>query len=448
MKPPTLSRRRQLSLPIVLKTARAVLLFALVMVAICPLLFFPTGGPASAAPDTLDLTLDAPAVIRWDIVDIAPGDSGSEPINLYNTGDIPGYLYIWIDNVVDSEGDNPESETGDLAEPGELSSRVTLDIVNPGLTFGVLTDTGYTPYDDLPVTLADFPQTSDRALFILNTEINPGETLVLQWQWSLPVGTDNDAQGDALTFTINYMPSTFYPGQGEQPEPTEIPQVYYPPPTTTPTTPPVTTTPTVTPTPSLPARTYSSEDGLCVIYIPAGLRVYTESGGELVDIVIEVAADTPPPPDFYDFAGKPYRIYSYTTEGESEDTGLHQKVQLTIYFDLDLIPEGAAVYLVSYHPEDGWVRQETVGGTAEGKLSVMVDYLGTVAVIYETNIPDDDVIPSEAVPLVPPDYEGPSRLKEMLILIGVGIAAVGTVSVTVKSIVRDGFHIHRQKVTG
>jgi hypothetical protein len=444
MKPPTLSPGRQLSLSVVIKTARTVLSFALVIITICPLLC-KADGPVSAAPDTLDLALDDPAVIRWDITDIAPGDSGIEPINLYNNGDIPGYLYIWIDNVVDSEGDNPESETGNTAEPGELSSRVTLDIVNPGLTFGVLTDTGYTPYDDLPVTLADFPHAVNRALFILGTEINPGETLVLQWQWLLPVGTDNDAQGDAITFNFNYMLSTFYPGQDEPPGPAEIQPVYYPPTVTTPPTPPVTTTPTVTPTPALPARTYTSEDGLCVIYIRSGLRVYTDSDGELTDIVIEVSTDAPPAPDFYDFAGEAYRIYSYTAEGKSEDTGLHQEVQLTIYFDPGVIPEGGVAYLAIYHPEKGWIRQEAVGGATKGRLSAMVDYLGTVAVIYETNVPGDDLIPIETVTPIPLDNGEPSHLKEIIILVGVGIAAIGTVTATTVTIIRDVRDLRERK---
>lgn len=221
---------------------------------ICPLFLFFTAGRAYGTPDTLDLQLDDPATIRWDYIDIKPGDSGIELVNLYNIGDIPGYVYIWIGDIIDGEGLNPDSETGDTSEPGELSSSINLNIINSGMAFGKLTGTGYMQHFNLPVNLASFPDSSNQALFILDSVINPGETLELQWQWELPANTGNQVQGDTVSFTFYYMLSTFYTEEEEEEEPgPTVPPVYYPPPTVPssvqPTT-PVTTPPTVeTPVP-------------------------------------------------------------------------------------------------------------------------------------------------------------------------------------------------------
>jgi len=244
------------------KNWRLALVSLMLPVLICPLFLFVETGQAYGAPDILDLQLDAPAVIRWDIIDILPGDSGIEPINLHNAGDIPGYIYIWIGDIVDGEGLNPESETGDTSEPGELSSYITLDIINPGITFGKLTGTGYMEYFDLPVNMASFPGSSNEALFILDTTINAGETLELQWQWQLPSSAGNQAQGDTVTFTFNYMLSSFYTEQVYM-----EPPPYIPPPTVPPTTPVTTTPPTTTPTvePPSPPTSDIPEDDIQII---------------------------------------------------------------------------------------------------------------------------------------------------------------------------------------
>ena len=228
---------------------RLALILLVISVLICPLFLFIQTGRAYGAPDTLDLQLDDPAIIRWEIIDIMPGDSGIEPINLHNAGDIPGYIYIWIGDIVDGEGLNPESETGDTSEPGELSSYINLDIINPGMAFGKLTGTGYMEHFDLPVNMASFPQSSNQALFILDTAINPGETLELQWKWQLPSSVGSQAQGDTVSFTFYYMLSTFYTEEEEDTGPAEPPP-YVPPPTVPTATPP--TTPPTTESPSPP----------------------------------------------------------------------------------------------------------------------------------------------------------------------------------------------------
>jgi hypothetical protein len=231
----------------------------MVLMLICPLFFLFPAGQAYGAPYTLDLQLDDPAIIRWEYFDIMPGYSGIEPVNLHNTGDIPGYIYIWISDIVDGEGLNPESETGNTSEPGELGSCILLNIINPEMSFGRLTGTGYMEPFSLPVSISSFPGSSNQALFILDTAIYPGETLELQWQWELPASVGNQAQGDTVSFTIYYMLSTFYTEE-EEPGPAEPPP-YSPPPTTPPSVP--ATTPTVRPPaePTTPPEVPEPDEG-------------------------------------------------------------------------------------------------------------------------------------------------------------------------------------------
>ena len=99
------------------KCFRLAITCLLLPVLVCPLLLLFPAEPAYAAP-FLDLVLDAPAVVRWDISNIVPGDTGIEVTNLHNAGNVTGYVYIWITDLVDGEGVNPESETGDTADPG------------------------------------------------------------------------------------------------------------------------------------------------------------------------------------------------------------------------------------------------------------------------------------------------------------------------------------------
>ena len=187
--------------------------FLVRLVLVC--LFFMTwqAGQVYADSPTLDLQIDSPDTIRWDVGNIKPGDSGIEPVNLHNAGNATGYLLVWIADLVDDEGANPDSETGNTANPGELSSYIYLDIINDGMTFARLTDNGYINIE-LPISLASFPGDSDYALYIVNTPIKAGQTLELQWQWTLTPDAGNEVQGDTVSFSIYYSLVSSKPGHG------------------------------------------------------------------------------------------------------------------------------------------------------------------------------------------------------------------------------------------
>ncbi len=421
----------------------AITFLALLMVVGSFLVTWPTGKTYADPPPFLDLEIDSPGTIRWDMSNIKPGDSGLEPVTLRNTGNATGYLCIWISDLVDDEGVNPESETGNTTNPGELSTYLYLDIINNGMTFGRLIEYGRLNMA-LPVSLRYFPADMNHALCITSTALEVGQALELQWQWSLSPGTRNDAQGDTASFSLNYsliyeLPPLFIEPRGsgggkktEEPEEPEETEEITPEPT--PETPP-TSTPAADDNkipetePTIEARIFISEDGRCFIYIPRGLRVMTDSGQELLDIVIDSPDDIPSIPESFSMVSPVYRFYCKTPDGITDGTQLTHDVQLTIYFDPDKIPENAVVSIFRYHPGSGWTKLDCQGDPSRGWLSARIDYLDTVAVLAVSE-ESMDVITGPAAPYMP-DTEATSFTSAALRQVSLGVAVSGTIAMTV-----------------
>jgi hypothetical protein len=412
---------------------------------VCPFLLGLPTGQAYGDP-FLDLQLDDPAVIRWDISNIAPGDSGLQPINLYNTGNVTGYVYIWIDDLVDDEGLNPEPETGDTTNPGELSHYISLDIINEGMTLRKLSGTGRLTGIMRPVMLDSFPASSDEALYIASPPVGANETLELQWQWEFVPTAGNEAQGDTASFSVYYMLGPQCSGGGGGGGGLS-------PPEEEPVSPPSDETPVsadnVTSS-TLPARKFVSDDGRCVISIPADTRVMTESDGELQYVVIDIPDEVPPLPEPFKLITPVYRIIVHTDYNILEGTRLKQPVILTIYYDTDKIPENAEVSIISYNPDSGWGRLYCFGEPSGGRLTAWVNYVNLVAVVVieETDIeaPVEPAVPApEDIPPAPEEKPVGAEVQyteitsdnlEPLRHASLGIAVSGSVAMLVLSYIQ------------
>jgi predicted ribosomally synthesized peptide with SipW-like signal peptide len=123
------------------------------------------------------------------IGNVAPGSSGTITYNLTNVGSLVGFLDLSGISVVDTEGLNPESETGNTDNPGELSANiyVTVTLGASILYAGLLS--GIAEAYDADVAIAAGGAT----------------TLTINWvvdQNNIgPLGADvgNDIQGDIAT---------------------------------------------------------------------------------------------------------------------------------------------------------------------------------------------------------------------------------------------------------
>lgn len=158
--------------------------------------------PAAAQADgQVDLELGGEGATSWSIADIKPGDSGTKTVTVHNAGSRNGLVTIWLSDIISSEGTNPESETGDTAEPGELGDYLLLNLCCSRLSTNL----------SLPATVASFPHTASGPVYIRISPLNAGDTVTLEWQYELPAETGNEAQGDSLSFSINYLLEEFAP---------------------------------------------------------------------------------------------------------------------------------------------------------------------------------------------------------------------------------------------
>jgi len=125
---------------------------------------------------------------------LAPGDSGTITYTLNNVGSIDGYLDLQGIGVVDTEGTNPESETGDIGEPGELSANIYVTVtlgasqLYAGLLSGIVSDY------DANVALAASGTTTLTIAWVVDKD-----------NASPPLGEDvgNDIQGDIATVVLS-----------------------------------------------------------------------------------------------------------------------------------------------------------------------------------------------------------------------------------------------------
>ena len=156
-------------------------------------------SPAKA-DESLDLIIDEGVIVPWEINNISPGSSGQVSVDIRNAGSDYGFLAVWIDGIVDSEGENPESETGDTEEPGELSQYLTLSISG-----GFIDAYTASPAFVLPVALSEFPQSIDSPLQLNDSPLHPNLPIQIQWEWAISPQVTNIIQGDRVSFNIHYI---------------------------------------------------------------------------------------------------------------------------------------------------------------------------------------------------------------------------------------------------
>jgi HD domain len=148
--------------------------------------------PVAAAAPTVKLVLGGSGATSWNIGGTKPGDSGTQIITVLNSGTESGDLIIWVSNIVNTEGTNPKFEPG--PSNGDLGSYITFSIVSSRISSNIA----------MPSLVNSLPQNASDSRYIKVSSLAAGETIIINWNWSLPSGTGNIVQGDSLSFTINY----------------------------------------------------------------------------------------------------------------------------------------------------------------------------------------------------------------------------------------------------
>jgi len=158
---------------------------------------------AVQAQEPIDLELGGEGATSWSIDNIMPCDNGTKTVTLQNIGSEDGFVTIWVNTIESDEGLNPEPETNkEVEDGGELDDHLLL---------GLSSSNGLSTNLSLPTTINNFPQSASDSNYIRINPLNSGDTVTLVWEWELPCETGNDAQGDTLSFTINYLLEEFPP---------------------------------------------------------------------------------------------------------------------------------------------------------------------------------------------------------------------------------------------
>ncbi|UCC16694.1 MAG: hypothetical protein JSU58_10075 [Dehalococcoidales bacterium] len=313
-----------------------------------------------AASDPIDLELNAAGYTPIIVNNVKPGDSGVKTVELRNVGTKDGMIYIWLSSMTNTEGLNPESETGDTAGDGELGEYLLLDIDTTGLSTNMA----------LPATVDNFPTSAVDQKYIKVIDLKVGETRILDWYWTLPADTGNMVQGDELSFTINYLlRETDVTGDpGNVPEKDEVYDI----------TPAIDegeekeyTTLEVNLLDEKSAVEISEDgilkesviltdaDGMFTLELPGGTRIIGTGGILPGRIVLTIEEITIPLPDNTILLTPIYHLTGYDIEGKKMYTGFDPPVRLTIRYDPETIHENSfPPFIARYTDEDGLVPME------------------------------------------------------------------------------------------
>jgi hypothetical protein len=145
----------------------------------------------------MQLIIGGTGATSWNISNIKPGDSGIKTLTLSNSSVYTCVLHIWISNIVNTEGLNPESESGNTAEPGELGDYLLFKTSSTSMALSTNIA--------MPALINNLPYSATTARYIKIDPFPAGQTVILNWEWELPAQTGNDVQGDGILFDINYM---------------------------------------------------------------------------------------------------------------------------------------------------------------------------------------------------------------------------------------------------
>jgi hypothetical protein len=209
-----------------------------------------------AAVDPVVLVIGGNGATPWSVTNIKPADSGTKAITILNNGTGAGTLTVWVSNIVNTEGTPADFEPVP-GTTGELGDYMTFAAVSARISSNIA----------MPALISNLPQSAADTRYIKILSLAAGETVNLNWNWTLPSSTGNVVQGDGLTFDINYaleqiVPPTTPPTTSTNPPTTStVPPTTSTRPPTTSTTPPTTsttppTTSTVPPmTSTIPPRT-------------------------------------------------------------------------------------------------------------------------------------------------------------------------------------------------
>jgi hypothetical protein len=336
--------------------------------------------PVPAQADgPVDLVLSGEGSTSWSINNVKPGDSGTKTVELYNASSSDGFVLIWISDILSSEGVNYESET-DTAEPGELINYLLLNVSCSQL------DTSLS----LPATVEDLPQsaTDTNSIMISPIYANEAATLVWEWQFTDTGGDQNDAQGDSLSFSINYLLQELTTSDGSDDNAVNSNVNYY--------------TPLILQELEVDmfgeiTLDWVSESGMLInpltpadsagrfrFEINRGTAIFSHDREIITKIEVVECRRPRLPPDGMMIIGFAYDIIGYVGDSMVRSVTFNQPVKLTLGYEPDWLPANASpeLSIAWYDAENDWVVCNLANSTGEpGEISAYIKHASTFAIL-------------------------------------------------------------------
>ena len=399
--------------------------FLITVVILILALFSSLSLPVAAAAPTVKLALGGSGATGWNIGGIKPGDHGTQLITVMNSGTETGDLTIWVSNIVNTEGTNPKFEPSPGS--GDLGTYLYFTIVSSRMTSNIA----------MPSLVNSLPQSAGENHYIKVLSLAAGETISINWNWSLPSTTGNIVQGDSLSLTINYAIEEISQLPAP-PEPISTPCVTPPTPITpvatstpcvippTPTSPIPPSTPVVTPlTPTTPvtastlgvsgsvqlvspdntitlgvlfdnstsgSNTAAFFDNKLTLQFDANTKITLSNGQSPETIGVSIVQNSPAANTGMVDISPIYQISDgYDSSGNYREVYFNRPVTISLRYDPVAVPKNATSIYIAYYeekpddPNPVWVRLEYPQDYVpeSGQISGLLSHLSLFTVIAE-----------------------------------------------------------------
>lgn len=264
---------------------------------------------ASAATPAIDLEFGEGFSSPFAVQDLKPGDLGTRTIVLRNAGSSDGEMAIWVSDI---------AETDHAMDGAHLDDYLLFEVRAEGLASNIL----------MPGGISSFPTSmfGDGYLWILN--VRAGQDLEVTWYWEFKetYTSQNEAQGDGLSFTINYLLGDMPPPRLEMSwlQVDVLGQV----------------TTALMDSEGRTTESVSAEagDGSVALFIGKGTRCYSSQDGQVQSIILTRTSQVRPTPDGQVVIGPKHVLSALTAEGEVSSPFLDSPAVLRINYDPALLP--------------------------------------------------------------------------------------------------------------
>jgi len=318
--------------------------------------------PAQAQSAVVNLELGSEEATSWNIDKIEPGDSGTKTVELHNAGSRKGSVTIWISDIeeVDYGGDGAVLDH-------YLVFNLSCDRLSTNMTF--------------PSTIRELPQSASDANYVEIGRLNHGQTITLTWHWEfLELGeAQNEAQGDCLSFTINYLLEELPPDDGGEGDSEPRYRIL-----------------NVDILGKVTKCKVSSSGKLLYSYLAAdpdnkhkmeldkGTKVTCATGKVPRKIEMRICEESLSRPDGTAIIGPAYDLIGYIYDSVSCSVIFNQPARLTLCYDPSWLPENTSLIIIaSYDTVQGWreLAPSTGSVTELEEVSASINHTSTFVIL-------------------------------------------------------------------